>query len=103
MKITLLSIAIAAAALSSGGLVLASSISPGQCDYNSDGQYIDPDTGQVSAWGTMDSAAKCAATGDLPEAVINRLGKFGHLDRADAIIAIDAEAKRDRQERNEEQ
>ena len=102
-KAFLLSLAVIAPALAGGGYAsLANDSNINNCNYNSDGKYVDPTTGVVSATATMDHAARCASTGDLPEAVIKRLGIFGQKERAEAIIAIDAEAKRHRQERDNE-
>ena len=62
------------------------------CRYTEDGYYISP-KGEISAFGTMDHAAKCAAKGELPSKVHERLGQWGSKDRANAILQINLDAQ----------
>jgi hypothetical protein len=63
------------------------------CGYDKKTGYYLYDGNKVSAYGTMDSAMKCAMQGILPDVVANRLGKWGNAEtkeEADNIILMDS-------------
>ena len=73
---------LAVSSIALAGLVIASmSIASDKipaCPYdNVTGDWHDPVTGQISAYGTMDDAADCAYNGLLPKVVRDRLGTVG--------------------------
>ena len=49
----------------------------GKCNYTEDGHWVDPKTGEVYAYGTMEDAKGCAFFGLLPQSVLARLGYLG--------------------------
>ena len=96
MKLIALSVplvaAVAAVAVAAGG-------DSSSCGYNEDGTYMSAD-GQVSAFGTMTTAAACAANGKLPNVVAARLGVRGDEKTrqwSEEIKQTDAEARQQRE------
>lgn len=88
-KIILISTVLGAGAIALGTFGAIASTAP--CNYNEKGQWVS--NGQVHAWGPMEGAWLCAATGSLPQPVIDRLGRWGSKDEAAAIRRLDAAEK----------
>ena len=69
----------------------------GSCPYdNVTGNYTDSD-GNVSAYGTMESAYECAFLGLLPKVVQDRLGSLGDAQTkkdAELILKLNSNARK---------
>ena len=102
MKLLALSIPLVAVAVAVG---VAAGGGSGSCGYDEDGRFVGLD-GQISAFGTMATAAECASEGKLPGVVAARLGTLGNADarqRAEEIKKLNAEAKQRREKEKAEQ
>jgi hypothetical protein len=96
MKLFALSIPLVAVA---AVVAVAAGGDSSSCGYNEDGTYVSAD-GQVSAFGTMTTAAACAANGKLPNVVAMRIGVLGDEETrqwAEEIKKMDAEARQQRE------
>ncbi len=97
MKLIALSVPLVVAA---AAVAVAASAGSSSCGYKDDGTFVSAD-GQVSAFGTMATAAACAANGKLPNVVAARLGVHGDKETrqwAEEIKKMDAEARQQREE-----
>lgn len=82
-----------AAVIAAGGVGYAAV--KGDCGYDEKG-YFHKD-GKVYAMGTMNDARACAVNGLLPQAVLDRLGRWGSKDEAQEIKDLDAKVKAEKE------